>query len=222
MPRKTQDPSAQLDDALGDVLSGGWDTPPDPEPVEPPAPASIEAVWSEHRNESASAAARVVKPDGEIVRFEDLPLPPEDDDEPKHPLQGESGMLSMGLLADLAAGRATPEQAAARSGVDVGQLDAALALTLRDMEPADIAKALNLQAVEQQLKSGALYGAVLHALTLDLATGKMPATVKIELAKLLGKNGRIEPKEEKAQAGGGFVLNISLGAAAQPVTIESN
>jgi hypothetical protein len=128
------------------------------------------------------------------------------------------------MLSDLAAGRTTPLEAAEHAGVTTGQLQASLAVALREVPPDEIAKAMGLQAAEQQLKSGAIYGAVLADLVADMAAGRLKPEVKIELAKLLAKVGRIEPKEAKdAGTGGGFILNISVGAApAQPITIESN
>ena len=89
--------------------------------------------------------------------------------------------------------------------------------------PEEIAKAMGLQAAEQQLKSGALYGAVLADLVADMAAGRLKPEHKLDLARLLSKVGRVEPREEKGVvAGGGFTLNINLGAGEKPVVIEAS
>jgi hypothetical protein len=115
-------------------------------------------------------------------------------------------------------------EAAQAAGVTTDQIQSALATALHEVDPREIAKALGLQAAEQQLKSGALYGAVLHDLVLDMQSGRLKPDLKIELAKLLARVGRIEPKEDKGTAvGQGFVLNINLGAAGPtPVTINAD
>lgn len=152
------------------------------------------------------------------------PLPvrePQPDPEP--PSDSERGVMDIGLLADLAAGRKTAEQAARFAGVSVDEIQSSLAVALREVPPEEIAKAMGLQAAEQQLKSGALYGAVLADLVADMACGRLKPETKIELAKLLARVGRVEPKEDKgAGAGSGFTLNIMLGAGdPRPVIIDA-
>lgn len=151
------------------------------------------------------------------------PVPVREPDPPVPVPEGERGMMDIGLLADLAAGRKTADEAARFAGVSVDEIQASLAVALREVPPEEIAKAMGLQAAEQQLKSGALYGAVLADLVRDMAEGRLKPETKIELAKLLARVGRVEPKDEKgAGAGGGFTLNIMLGAGdRQPVTIEA-
>lgn len=140
------------------------------------------------------------------------------------PPEGDRGVMDIGLLADLAAGRKTAVEAARFAGVSVDEIQSSLAVALREVPPEEIAKAMGLQAAEQQLKSGALYGAVLADLVADMAAGRLKPETKIELAKLLARVGRVEPKEEKgAGVGGGFVLNIQLGANdPKPVIVEAS
>lgn len=188
----------QMDNALGSILAQGWDdNPADPEPM--PEPAATPP---------------------------DYPPLPVRTDEPAPPAAGHEAPdrmhLNIGLLTDLAAGRKGAAEAAEAAGVTPDDLQAALATALRGVDPKEISKALGLQAAEQQLKSGALYGAVLFDLVKDMQEGRLKPDTKIELAKLLAKVGRIEPKDEKgAGAGSGFVLNINLGTnSPAPVTIE--
>lgn len=152
------------------------------------------------------------------------PVPVREPDPPVPVPEGERGMMDIGLLADLAAGRKTADEAARFAGVSVDEIQASLAVALREVPPEEIAKAMGLQAAEQQLKSGALYGAVLADLVRDMAEGRLKPETKIELAKLLARVGRVEPKDEKgAGAAGGFTLNIMLGSNdPKPVIIDAH
>lgn len=193
--------------------------PPVPTRDEPPAPRR------------SKRTTKAVKPDGTTVY--DMPLPGQTDPtEPgmivaapppvDDPEAGSGGLFDIGMLADLAAGRKGAAEAAEAAGVTTSEIQSALATALHEVDPKEIAKALGIQAAEQQLKSGALYGAVLYDLVLDMQSGRMKAETKIELAKLLAKVGKLEPKEDKgAGAGGGFVLNISMGTP-QPITINAD
>lgn len=237
MPRKPTEATTpldqQLDAALGGILSAGWDDPlgsavaqvnrsPDPLVNQvreyPPLPVREDAAPAPRAKKAPPKEPVVVmerQPNGGAL----MRTVAEDDEEP--PL--EVGVFNVGALADLASGRMTPDQVASQMGVELGQLQSELAVALRDMDPKDIAKAMGLQAAEQQLKSGAVYGAILADLVADIAAGRLKPDQKIELAKMLAKVGRIEPKEDRgAVAGQGFVLNISMGTAPQPITIDSN
>lgn len=243
-----------LDAALGGILASGWDDPVGEAVgrVEPPtAPPTSNENWEVHVGAEAvkTAIDKVareypplpVRDDQPPPRARKTKAPPKepatflepqpnggalmrtvagDDDEP--PV--DAGVFNVGALADLASGRATAGEVAGRMGVELAQLQSELAVALRDMDPKEIAKALGLQAAEQQLKSGAVYGAVLADLVADMAAGRLKADTKIELAKLLARVGRIEPKEDKSVgAGQGFSLHINLGnAPAQPITIDAN
>lgn len=195
----------QLDDALGSIVNSGWDDPETPTdiPVEAPAPRP--------------ASAEPDYPPLPVPSDEwGNPLPPEDDTEPT------GRVLDIGLLTDLATGKKSAVAVAEAAGVDPEALQSQLAVALRQVPPEEIAKALGLQAAEQQLKSGALYGAVLSELVADMISGRMRPADKLELAKLLARVGRVEPKDEKnVGAGSGFILNINLGQGAQPVTLEA-
>lgn len=195
----------QLDGALAAILSEGWDEPDTPVPRQDP-PASTDIP--------------VQPPDTE---YPPLPVPvdePEAQDEAV-PRARPARHVNIGLLTDLATGRKTAVQAAHDAGVTPDQLQSELAVALRQIPPEEIARALGLQAAEQQLKSGALYGAVLADLVGDMVSGRLRAAEKLDLARLLARVGRIEPKEEKGAAvGGGFVLNINMGQGVAPITIE--
>lgn len=198
------DAAQQLDEALGSILTQGWSDPAPP-------------------GEDVQHA--VSPPRGELETVPSYPPLPQRDDEPAAPPGDEAppgALLDIGLLTDLATGKKGAVAAAQAAGVTPQQLQSSLAIALRDVPPEEIAKALGLQAAEQQLKSGALYGAVLADLIADMAVGRLKPEIKVELAKLLARIGRVEPKEAKdVAAGGGFVLNIQVGGAAAPVTIEA-
>lgn len=187
----------QLDGALSDILNAGWSDPPSVE-----LPAELEAESQEP---------------------EYPPVPVREESQVAAP-EGDRGMMDIGLLTDLAAGRKTAAEVARFAGVSVDEIQSSLAVALREVPPEEIAKAMGLQAAEQQLKSGALYGAVLADLVADMAAGRLKPEHKLDLARLLSRVGRIEPKDEKgAGAGGGFVLNISLGSSdPKPITIEAS
>lgn len=226
MPRKpTQPPAAPsldtlLDDALGGILSQGWDesggaaqSPPDA-PVAPVVAPSKPVLEYPPLPVRGAEPAPVPSTLAVVERSEAA----EDDEE------DASGLLDIGLLTDLAAGRKGAVEAARAAGVTEAQLQSSLAVALREVDPKEIAKAMGLQAAEQQLKSGAIYGAVLADLVADMAAGRLKPETKIELAKLLANVGRVMPKEDKnVSAGGGFTLNINLaGAGSQPVIIDAN
>lgn len=189
-----------LDAALGGIVGQGWVDTPEPDVGNP----------------------TTLQDQPPTPEYPPLPVRPADA-EPEPPGGAERGVMDIGLLADLAAGRKTAEQAAQFAGVSVDEIQSSLAVALREVPPEEIAKAMGLQAAEQQLKSGALYGAVLADLVADMAFGRLKPETKIELAKLLARVGRIEPKDEKgAGAGGGFTLNIMMGAGdPKPITIEA-
>lgn len=201
-----------LDAALGAIVDLGWEDKSAPQRVP-------EAITPEPIAEYPPAPVRPTR----AALAAPTPVPaPRPTPAPEESGEAVGGVLDIGMLTDLAAGRTTAQQAADRAGVSVAQLQSSLATALREVPPEEITKALGLQAAEQQLKSGALYGAVLADLVADMAAGRLKAETKIELAKLLARVGRIEPKEDKgAGVGNGFVLNISLGAGREPVTIEA-
>lgn len=234
MPRKPPPVAApslddQVDTLLGNLLSSGWDDEVGQAVAEVAAPAPAP--------KPAKPAPVVKSPQPDYpplpVRDGMYEMPMVGQKDPSEPgmLVNASGAadeapprfgppMDIGLLTDLATGRPGAFAAAEAAGFTQEDLQSSLALALRDTPPAEIAKALGLQAAEQQLKSGALYGAVLAALVNDMATGRMRAETKIELAKMLAKVGRLEPKEEKLAAGGGFTLNISMGSSPQPIIID--
>lgn len=230
----------QIDSLLDDILSSGWTDTPAPVEVEPPAPTPPTPEYPPVPVRPAEPAPRrkqTTQKDTPTGVVFDMPYPGQDDptetgmlvaapnaqDDPDDG-DDEGGLYNLGILSDLAAGRITTEDAAQAAGVTTTQVQSALATALREVDPREILKALGLQAAEQQLKSGALYGAVLHDLVRDMATGRLKPEHKLELAKLLAKVGRIEPKEDKSVgAGSGFTLNISMGQAApQQVIIDAN
>lgn len=218
------DLEAQLDQAIDAILADDWGMPASAAPTAPttrPAPLPRQAA------PQPAQAPRTYLP---------LPVPT---DEFGEPLQARSApddalddpmneeaverVLDIGLLTDLATGRKSAIEAARAAGVTPERMQSQLAVALREIPPEEIAKALGIQAAEQQLKSGALYGAVLSALVNDMLSGRMKPSDKLELAKLLARVGRVEPKDEKGVgAGGGFVLNIQLGNNdPKPITIEA-
>lgn len=194
----------QLDGALSDILNAGWSDPPSVE-----LPAELEAESQEPEYPPLPV------PMDEMGR----PIEPHDPDDEDAP----RGVFDLGLLTDLATGKKSAVEAAEAAGVTPEALQSQLAVALRQVPPEEINKALGLQAAEQQLKSGALYGAVLSDLVNDMLTGRMKISEKLELAKILARVGRVEPKEDKSTGiGGGFVLNISLGSSdPKPITIEA-
>lgn len=232
-----------IDSLLDDILSSGWsDTPapeqtaireirvPESEPEYPPVPTRDEPAPVPRGRKKTT---KIETPTGILF---DMPYPGQDNpDEPgmlvemparadaPDELDDPTGLYDLGILSSLAAGRISTSQAAEATGHTEGEVQSALATALREVDPGELVKALGLQAVEQQLKSGALYGAVLHDLVLDMSSGRLKPEHKLELAKLLAKVGKLEPKEDKSVgAGGGFTLNISMGQAApQQITLEA-
>lgn len=196
----------ELDALLGGLVNQGWEDPP---PVPEAAPPKADIVIPISVENQA------------LTEPEYPPVPVREAPQEATP-EGDRGVMDIGLLTDLAAGRKTAVEAARFAGVSVDEIQSSLAVALREVPPEEIAKAMGLQAAEQQLKSGALYGAVLADLVADMAAGRLKPETKIELAKLLARVGRVEPKEDKGVgAGGGFVLNINLGNAERPVTIDA-
>lgn len=190
-----------LDAALAKVVAEGFDGPP--VPVEP-----------------AGEPETGVPPDAPVAA---QPDPPEDEPEGETLPAGQAARaVNIGLLADLAVGRMSPAQAAQATGLTQAQLQSDLALALKEVDPKEIARAMGLQAAEQQLTSGAIYGVVLADLVGDMLAGRLKSEHKLDLAKLLAKVGRIEPKDEKGAAlGSGFQLNIVFGGEPKPVVIEA-
>lgn len=140
--------------------------------------------------------------------------PPDENEQPP--------LASLGLLTDLATGRKDAAEVASAAGITVEALQDQVAFTLAEVAPDEITRVIGLQALQQQLKSGALYGAVISALARDLVGGRLTPAHKLEMAKVLARMGRVEPREEKNQAmGGAFVLNINVGAGQPPVVIEA-
>lgn len=239
------DPLDQIDSLLGDILAEGWNDDPQPlvkTPEYPPLPERKQAlvvekptrnsrVYKAKAEKLATAMTEVVRVDKEQAKalarqamdeagitYGDDTLPPENDE------NAPRGLFDIGLLSDLATGRKSAVEAAEAAGVTPERMQSQLATALREVDPREIAKALGLQAAEQQLKSGAMYGVVLSTLVDDVMAGRLSPMAKIELAKLLANVGKIMPKEDKSVGqGSGFVLNISMGAApAQPITIDAD
>lgn len=237
------DSFGDLDAALDGILSSPWETaPPEnpapekPEVVAPAAPAP-EPVQHDltgrgdksapvaHKTEPAiPASTAIAEALGQEVPVIPLPVPDDeyhDDDDEDTP--ESRARLGMGALVDLASGRRSATDVAAQVGVTDAQLHSQLATALREVPPEEIAKAMGLQAAEQQLKSGAVYGAVLADLVQDMLNNRLKPEVKIDLAKMLAKIGKLEPKEDRnVGVGSGFILNISLGSTdPTPITIEA-
>lgn len=232
-------PKDALEGALTDLLAQGWggssdevekfsgeapvDSACSPAPLEYPPLPEREAVVLARRPD---VPRRVPAPP--LTRLEPQPhggalmrTETEEDDEADEPVPARRQMMDVGLLSDLAAGRKSAEEVARETGTTPAQVQSNLASALREVSPAEIARAMGLQAAEQQLKSGAIFGVVLGDLVADMAAGRLKPENKLKLAELLAKLGRIEPKEDKqSTAGMGFVLNISLGETVAPVTID--
>lgn len=231
-----------LDAALGAVLSAGWDDEPAPAieqddqrqvaaPKFPPLPMKEPVKRARKQQDVAAPTSTELTSksvDSQIPQNLNIntpapaeplglfdPRPPQDETDE----EDDGASFSIGMLTDLATGRMTPQQAAASVGLPVSSLQEALATELRNSTPDDIAKALAIQASEQQLKSGAIYGAVLFDLVRDMSQGRLQPKEKIKFAELLSAVGRIMPKEAKeAGTGGGFTLNIQMGLS-DPKTI---
>lgn len=148
--------------------------------------------------------------------------PPPEDDELRDESASAPVLSDLGLLTDLATGRKDATEVARAAGLSVPELQEQVAYTLAEIEPEEIQRVIGLQAIQQQIKSGALYGSVLASLARDLVEGRLTPAHKLEMAKVLAKIGRVEPREEKGVAvGGGFTLNINVGGGAPPVVIEA-
>lgn len=245
------DPLDQIDTLLDDILSQGWDDPPDPQSNEnwtvhrgadmkkavdqfleetsyPPLPQREAPVARPRKKKPDQVVIGSINTGSEVIAnallgVDGQPAFPPEDDTPDTDQDEPHGLFDIGLLSDLATGRKGALEAAQAAGVTTAEVQSQLAIALRDVDPTELAKALGMQAAEQQLKSGAIYGVVLSELVKDMMNGRMTAGAKIDLAKLLASVGKIMPKEDKTVgAGGGFVLNISMGASpAQPITIEA-
>lgn len=214
-----------MDDALGAILDTDWQTQTihaEPEPApEPEVVATKEqAITAPTASEQPEPSLTPVPTQTNAVAAPDS-SPSTGYDEDADP--SEEGITDIGMLARLATGRTTAEQAAQMTGMTLDEIESALATTLQEVSPEDIAKAMGVQAAHQQLKSGAIYGVVLADLVRDLRLGKLDPSRKLELARMLARVGKIEPKEDKnVGTGSGFVLNISMGNAdPQPIIIEA-
>lgn len=216
---RAPDPGTLLDDALDGLVTAGWEA----------APVGIEGQDLERAVGLGESGPVVVAalPVAPVVMPEDDETSDANDedglDEDGLDEDGRPRLPDIGALAQLAAGQKSATEIAAETGVSVKALQSQLATTLREMDPAEVNKALGIQAVEQQLKSGALYGAVLASLVSDMMGGRLKQETKLELAKMLARVGKVEPREDRSVgAGSGFVLNINLGAAEPvPVVIEA-
>ncbi|OWT55259.1 hypothetical protein CEY11_21350 [Candidimonas nitroreducens] len=168
-------------------------------------------------DESPVAAPVQPTPQLQAPRVPALPEPQDDDidEDGGEPVERPARRLSIGQLAELAMGRMPP-------GVTPEDAQSELAVMLREVDPKEIEKAMGLQAAEQQLKSGAFYGAVLADLIKDMAAGGLKPELKIKLATLLARVGRVDPKDDgPAGMGSGFQLIINMDAAARaPVTVD--
>lgn len=233
---------AELDDILGKLTDWGDGPAPQPTPdadhLGDAIATEVEPDTFEVLSPARTALARLPDAEPEVVESDEAP---EDDEaaqererhvamaRQQHQLMREVRAaedrppLQPAALTAMAVGRATPEEVARASGVKQEVVEESLATMLRQIPPEEVARALGIQATEQQLKSGAFYGAVVADLMVDLGAGRLKPDEKLKLATLLGKNGKIEPKEAAAtgNAGQAFVLNISMGADRPPVVIES-
>jgi hypothetical protein len=212
MPNKPPVDLTAFDAALGAVVASGWQddarTRPD---AGLPAPAT-----------TAPAAGQPYYPP--VPTREEVPeLPPDEDGEPRRPAQR---MLDIGLLSDFVTGARSAQDTATQAGVTLDELHSALATTLAQADPKELAKAMGLQISATQLKAGAVFNALLADVLEDIRLGRAKTDLKLELMKLLGRIGRLEPKEEKNAGAGAFQVVIDMGgvrAAPPPVTvIESN
>lgn len=226
----------QLDALLDAALTGGWDDDTRPAfyapvpataPEYPPLPTR-EFPVPDARSTAGKRPATAQANEARAQISELLGLPAnltadQDATIDEGELPANKRMLNIGMLTDIATGRQSAEQAAATAGVSLDELQAGLAVELGQMDPADIAKAMGIQAAQEQLKAGALFGAVINDLVSDMVNGRLTPQLKLQLADMLAVIGRVKPKEDKSVgAGGGFVLNISMGAPASPqVTIEA-
>lgn len=174
--------------------------------------------WDDTPTLPAAPTAALPAADPQIVPETSIALVQDPEpDEARTPI-----VASLGLLTDLATGRKDAAQVAQAAGMSIPELQDQVAYTLAEIEPDEITRVIGLQAIQQQIKSGALYGSVLASLARDLVEGRLTPMHKLEMAKVLARIGRVEPKEEKnASVGGGFTLNINLGDGARPVVIEA-
>lgn len=205
-----QTPDHALDAALDAILNKPWD-------------ASVVPVADHPLEATAQGPTPAPTPETSVAVRTPLPKDPYayDPQDEDHEHETRSRM-NVGVLADLASGRRSAADVAEQVGVSGEELHAQLATALREVPQDEIAKALGLQAAQQQLTSGAVYGAVLADLVRDMVANRLKPETKIELARLLARVGRIEPKEDKGVGvGSGFVLNIQVGQGAQPITIEA-
>jgi hypothetical protein len=147
---------------------------------------------------------------------------PQIEERSEEQLPASRALMDVGLLSDLVAGVKTPDQAAVQAGVTVSELHSALASTLAQADPKELARAMGVQITASQLKATAVWNALLADILEDIRMGRAEADVKLELLKVLGRIGRLEPKDDKVAAGGGFQLTINVGDGPKPVVIESN
>lgn len=215
MPRRHDPDVAEVqavEDILRALVDGGWE---DSQPV---AVSATQAVSSDPVQTFASAPASIPLP----ALANDDGASDYDPDDPDTPTPPAQILADIGLLSELAVGRKDAAAVARQAGMSLDALQSQVAVTLAEVPPEDIARVVGLQAAQQQLKSGAIYGAVLATLADDLIHGRMNTANKLEMAKLLARVGRVEPREDKSvNVGSGFTLNINLGEHTPPVVIEA-
>lgn len=247
-PTKNQQPVAQIDyqapepfdaalDAmLGEALNSGWDDAPPvaaapaPEPVAPeypPLPVREYPVPDARSTAGKKATIATNEARAQVSALLGLPsnlTADQDASIDEGDLPANKRLLNIGMLSDLATSRMTPQQAADTAGVTLAEMQQGLATELAQIDPKEIAKAMGIQAAQEQLKAGALFGAVVNDLIADMVEGRLTPQLKLQLLEMLGVIGRIKPKEDKSVgAGGGFILNISVGNSdPKPVTIEAD
>lgn len=219
---------AAFDAALGAVTASGWGPSPQfdrpgldaglPAPLGQPMPEPVREAAQTWLQETREPQAH----GGELKRVEYKEPAIDDSERSEVPTKA---LLDVGILSDLVSGVRTPHQAAADAGVTQEQLHSALAVTLSQVDPREIAKAMGVQVAATQLKAGAVWNAILADLLNDIQTGRAKADVKLELLKVLKGVARLEPREDKGVgAGGGFSLNINISAGdtVKPVVIDAN
>jgi hypothetical protein len=216
---------AGFEDALAAIVGSGWSEPPtrldagSEAPVPQVAPATARRAAVQPPQEVLEYQAH----GGALKRVLEPPLPArrerEADQEPEPP---NKAILDIGLLSDFVTGSRSAEDTAAAAGVTINELHSALATTLANIDPKELAKAMGIQIAVTQLKAGAVFNALLADLVEDIRLGRAKADTKLELMKILKGVGRLEPKDDRgAVPGSGFQLNINIGGGTQPVTIDA-
>lgn len=210
-----------FDAALGAIVASGWgeSRPRLDAGSAPIVPATARRAAPQEPIEALEYQAH----GGALKRVVEPPLPARRErDEDQEPEPPNKAIMDIGLLSDFVTGSRSAEDTAAAAGVTINELHSALATTLAQVDPRELAKAMGVQIAVTQLKAGAVFNALLADLVEDIRAGRAKADVKLELMKILKGIGRLEPKEEKGVVpGGGFQLNINIGGAA-PVTIDTS